>query len=301
MRNMGGLKAHMPVTFYLMWIATLAIAGIPVFSGFFSKDEILASVFARTHGSTLAEASLLGVPGSVVLYIVYALGLAAALMTAIYMTRMMLYTFHGPNRTGEAERPHLKEAPWIMTGPLVVLGVLSLAGGWFNLPLITGGALGPVEVLHHWLEPVIGKGTLMVTMGEPAHLSHSTEYVLIGLAVAIAVGGIAFAFAKLKPEALVPAKDAPAEQGLAKTLYNKWYVDEGYDKAVVQPTLGVSRTVLWKGIDVGIIDGLFVNGSALLTKSVGWVGSQLQTGRVGTYAWVIVLGAVMVLGAFTFL
>jgi NADH-quinone oxidoreductase subunit L len=300
MRNMGGLKAHMPVTFYLMWIATLAIAGIPLFSGFFSKDEILASVFARTHGSTLSEASLLGVPGSVVLYLVYALGLAAALMTAIYMTRMMLYTFHGPNRTGEAERPHLKEAPWIMTGPLVVLGVLSLVGGWFNIPKLLG-AIGTPEVLHHWLEPVVGKGTLMVTHGEAAHLSHATEYVLIGIAVAIAVGGIAFAFWKLKPAALVPAKQAAAEQGIEKTLLNKWYVDEAYDKAVVQPTLGFSRMVLWKGIDVGIIDGLLVNGSALLTKAMGWMGSQLQTGRVGTYAWVIVLGAVMVLGAFTFL
>jgi NADH-quinone oxidoreductase subunit L len=301
MRNMGGLKAHMPVTFVLMWIATLAIAGIPVFSGFFSKDEILASVFARTHDSTIAAGSLLGVPGHVILYIVYALGLAAALMTAIYMTRMMLYTFHGPNRTGEKERPHLKEAPWIMTGPLVVLGVLSLAGGWFNLPLITGGALGPVEVLHHWLEPVVGNGTMMVTQGVAPHLSHSTEYVLIGIAVAIAVGGIAFAFAKLNPAALKPAKDSPAEQGIGKTLYNKWYVDEAYDKAIVQPTVGISRTVLWKGIDTGIIDGLLVNGSALLMKAFGWMGSQLQTGRVGTYAWVIVLGAVMVLGAFTFL
>jgi NADH-quinone oxidoreductase subunit L len=301
MRNMGGLKAHMPVTFYLMWIATLAIAGIPVFSGFFSKDEILASVFARAHGSTLADASLLGIPGSTLLYIIYALGLAAAMMTAIYMTRMMLYTFHGPNRTGEAERAHLAEAPWIMTGPLVVLGVLSLVGGWFNLPLITGGAIGPVEVLHHWLEPVVGRGAMIVTHGEAAHLSHSTEYVLIGLAVAIAVGGIAFAFAKLKPEALVPAKDAPPEQGFAKVLYDKWYVDEAYAKAVVKPTLGISRIVLWKGVDAGIIDGLFVNGSALVARGFGWMGSQLQSGRVGTYAWVLVLGALMVLSAFSFL
>jgi NADH-quinone oxidoreductase subunit L len=299
MRNMGGLKAHMPVTFYLMWIATLAIAGIPFFSGFFSKDEILASVFARTHGSTLAEASLLGVPGTAVLYVVYVLGLAAALMTAIYMTRMMLYTFHGPNRTGDAERAHLAEAPWIMTGPLVVLGLLSLAGGWLNVPPVLG-FLGAEGVLHHWLEPVTGAAELKVTLGEAPHLSHATEYALIGTAIAIAVAGIAFAFARLKPAALVPAKDAPAEQGLAKTLYHKWYVDEGYDKAVVQPTLGLSRAVLWKGIDVGIIDGLLVNGSAVLTKALGWMGAQVQTGRVGTYAWVLVLGAVMVLGAYTF-
>ena len=301
MRNMGGLRHHMPITFALMWIATLAIAGIPVFSGFFSKDEILASVFARAHGSTLAEASLLGIHGSTLLYLIYGMGLAAALMTAIYMTRMMLYTFHGPNRTGEAERPHLKEAPWVMTGPLVVLGVLSLAGGWFNLPLITGGSLGPVEVLHHWLEPVIGRATLLVTLGEAPHLSHSTEYALIGTAVAIAVAGIVFAVLRLKPAALVPARQAAPEEGFGKVLANKWYVDEAYDKVVVQPTLGVSRTLLWKGVDTGLIDGLMVNGSALFARALGWMGSQLQSGRVGTYAWVLVVGAVMVLGVFTFL
>ncbi len=299
MRNMGGLRHKMPITFVLMWIATLAIAGIPVFSGFFSKDEILASVFARAHGSTLADASWLGIPGGVVLYGVYALGLAAALMTAIYMTRMMLYTFHGPSRSGEKEQPHLKEAPWVMTGPLVVLGVLSLVGGWVNLPLITGGAIGPVEILHHWLEPVVGTGTLTVTYGEAAHLSHATEYVLIGAAVTIAVVGILFAVWRLKPAALVAAKDAPAEQGIQRTLLNKWYVDEAYDTVVVKPTLVVSRNVLWEGLDAGLIDGLFVNGSALLARAFGWMGSRLQSGRVGTYAWVLVLGALAVLSAFS--
>src|SRR6185503_1826049 len=131
MRNMGGLRRYLPITWVLMWIATLAIAGIPPFAGFFSKDEILGSVFARTHGSTLADASWLGIPGSVVLYTIWVFGLAAALLTAVYMTRMMLYTFHGPNRSGDKEREHLHEAPWVMTGPLVVLGALSALGGWF--------------------------------------------------------------------------------------------------------------------------------------------------------------------------
>ena len=298
MRNMGGLRAYMPVTSTLMWIATLAIAGIPPFSGFFSKDEILASVFARAHHSTLAEASWLGVPGTVVLYAVYALGLAAALMTAVYMTRMMLYTFHGPNRTGEAERAHLHEAPWIMTGPLVVLGLLSLFGGLLNLPVLVGG--GMAEGLHQWLEPVVGEGTLLVTHGEPAHLSHATEYTLIGVAVAIAVSGMALAWTRLRPEALVPADQAPAEQGLERVLLHKWFVDEAYAKTVVRPTLGLSRVVLWKGIDSGLIDGVFVNGSALLARGLGWIGAQVQTGRVGTYAWVLVLGAVAVLAAFSF-
>ena len=298
MRNMGGLRAPMPVTFVLMWIATLAIAGIPFFSGFFSKDEILASVFARTHGSTLADASLLGIPGSAVLYGVYALGLAAALMTAIYMTRMMLYTFHGANRTGEKERAHMGEAPWIMTGPLVVLGVLALVGGWLNVPAVLS-FLGPTEALHHWLEPVVGQGTLIVTHGEATHLSHAIEYALIGTAVLIAVAGIAFAALRLKPAKLVTAKDAPAEQGIEKVLLDKWYVDEAYDKTVVKPTLAVSQNVLWKGVDAGLIDGLFVNGSAFLARGLGWVGSQLQSGRVGTYAWVLVLGVIGVLSAFS--
>ena len=298
MRNMGGLRKHMPVTFALMWIATLSIAGIPPFSGFFSKDEILTAVFARTHGSTLAEAHWLGIPGSVVLYGVYVLGLAAALMTAVYMTRMMLYTFHGPNRTGEKEAAHLKEAPWVMTGPLVVLGVLSAVGGFVNMPAIVGGSYS--EKLYYWLRPVIVEGT-EITLGEGGvHLSHATEYALIGAAIAIAVTGIAIAWTRLKPDALVPAKDAKSEEGIEKTLLHKWYVDEAYEKTVVQPTLGISRTLLWKGIDTGIIDGLLVNGSALVVRAVGWAGSQLQSGRVGTYAWVLLVGVLSVLSAFSF-
>src|SRR5947207_865419 len=126
MRNMGGLQRYLPWTATLMWIATLAIAGIPPLSGFFSKDEILGAAFAL---GTAQPAWL----------VYWAMGLAAALLTAFYMTRLMLYTFHGPNRTGEREREHLHEAPWVMTGPLVVLGALSLAGGVLNLPELLGG------------------------------------------------------------------------------------------------------------------------------------------------------------------
>jgi len=299
MRNMGGLRRHMPITFYLMWIATLAISGIPLFSGFFSKDEILGAVFARAHGSTISEATLLGVHGSTILMVVYGLALASALMTAIYMTRMMLYTFHGPNRTGEAERPHLADAPWSMTGPLVVLGVLSLVGGWLNVPALLG-SIGPVGVMDHWLEPVVGEAALRTTLGAAPHLSHETELVLVGVAIAIAAVGIAFAVWRLKPAALVPKKDAVASEGFVRVLENKYFVDEGYDRAIVQPTLGISRAVLWKGLDTGVIDGLFVNGSALLARAIGWMGSQLQTGQVGTYAWVLLIGVITILGAFTF-
>src|SRR4029078_8255327 len=116
----------------------------------------------------------------VFMYLAYVLCVAAAFMTAVYMTRMMLYTFHGPNRSGAREREHLVEAPWIVTGPLVVLGLFSVFGGWFNLPPLL--PLGPVGGLEHWLEPVVGQGALRVTGGAPIEASHGTEYTLIGAA-----------------------------------------------------------------------------------------------------------------------
>src|SRR5438094_1052551 len=128
MRNMGGLRRHLPWTATLMWIATLAIAGIPPLSGFFSKDEILGPAFALA-------------PAQPIWYVYWAMGVATALLTAFYMTRLMLYTFHGPNRTGDKEREHLHEAPWVMTGPLMVLGLLTLVGGALNLPELVGGLL----------------------------------------------------------------------------------------------------------------------------------------------------------------
>ena len=298
MRNMGGLRRYMPVTFILMWIATLAIAGIPVFAGFFSKDEILGAVFARAHESTLAQVSWLGIPGTALLFVIYAMGLTAALLTAIYMTRMMLYTFHGPNRSGAKEKEHLAEAPWIMTGPLVVLGVLSLFGGWLNLPALL--PIGPVGVLDRWLEPVVGTATNAVT-GGAAEVAHGTEWALIGAAVAIAVAGILIAVVRLKPERLVPKAQAPEEHGIERVLLHKYYVDELYDRVIVRPTVWISRNVLATGVDEGIIDKLLVTWVGTgIPRLFGWFGSRLQSGQVGTYAWVLLIGVIAVLGAFTF-
>ncbi len=299
MRNMGGMKRYMPLTFILMWVATIAIAGIPVFAGFFSKDEILGAAFEHAGHSTLADASLLGISGSAILYLVYVLGVAAAFLTAIYMTRMMIYTFHGPNRTGDAERSHLREAPWVMTGPLVVLGVLSAIGGWFNLPEIIH-LPGPQALLEHWLHPVVGSAEAIVAgPAVEAAGAANTEVVLIGVAVLVAVAGMAFAFFRLKPDRLVPKSQSPEEQGFARVLEHKYYVDEGYDRVIVNPTYQISRNVLWRGIDAGLIDGLLVNGSAALARGFGWIGSRLQTGAVGSYAWVLVVGVLAVLGAVT--
>jgi NADH-quinone oxidoreductase subunit L len=297
MRNMGGMRKFMPVTCTMMWIATLAIAGVPPFAGFFSKDEILGAVFARAQHSTIAEAHLFAIPGRFWLYLAYVLGVAAAFMTAVYMTRMMIYTFHGPNRSGDAEREALHEAPVTMTGPLVVLGVLTLAGGWLNLPEFAS-FLGPVGGLEHWLHPVVQESTERVLAGA-SEMSSGMEYALVGLAVLIAIAGIVLAWTQLKPERLVPKRDAAPEQGIEKVLLDKYYVDEIYDVAVVEPVVGVSRGLLWRGVDAGLIDGLFVNGSAWFARFVGWIGSSFQSGRLGTYAWVLAVGAVLVLAAFT--
>ena len=273
MRNMGGLGAYLPVTSKVMWVATLAIAGIPPLAGFFSKDEILLSAFVR--GGT-----------NPFYYLVWAFGTIGALLTAFYMTRLMLYTFHGPNRTGDLARPHLHESPAVMTGPLVVLAGRTVLGGARNLP--------HVATLHHWLEPITRRATEIAGALEA---STGLEVGLMALAVVIAVTGIVLATRLLKPAELLPADQAPAETGFAKLLLEKYRVDELYDAVVIRPLLWVSRVVLWKGVDAGVIDSAGVNGSAALARGLGWLGSRLQTGQIGTYVVVFVLGALVVLGA----
>ncbi len=275
MRNMGGLARYMPWTTVLMWIATLAIAGVPPLSGFVSKDEILTAAHARGHAEPIW-------------LVFWGLGLIAALLTAFYMTRLMLYTFHGPNRTGEQEQPHLHEAPWIMTGPLVVLGLLSAAGGLINVPaLYHGGAW-----LHHWLEPIAQPSAALLPH---VQLASETEWLLVGIAVAIAIIGIVGAWRLLRPERLVPARSAPEERGLARLLRNKWYVDEIYDALIVRPLVWLSREVLWKQVDQRVIDGAAVNGVARGARALGWANRWLQTGQVGTYVAVFVVGVLLLL------
>jgi NADH-quinone oxidoreductase subunit L len=275
MRNMGGLSRFLPWTATLMWIATLAISGLPPFSGFFSKDEILAAAFARGTAQPIW-------------YLFWAVGLGAALLTAFYMTRMMLYTFHGPNRTGPREQVHLHEAPWVMTAPLVVLGILSAVGGALNLPALVGGHAW----LHHWLEPVTAAGA---ALGAAPELAHRTEWVLIGVAVTVAGAGIVAAFRALDLTALVPARLAAPETGWGRILNRKWYVDELYDTLFVRPTVWLSRNVLWRVVDVGIVDGAGVNGTAAVSRILGWLASRLQTGELGFYVVVFVVGVVAVL------
>ncbi|HYW51709.1 MAG TPA: proton-conducting transporter membrane subunit, partial [Gemmatimonadaceae bacterium] len=295
MRNMGGLMKRMPVTAALMWIATLAIAGIPPLAGFFSKDAILSAVAERAMDSPLAETALGPIPGRVVLWFAYGLGVITAFLTAVYMTRLMRYAFHGRFRSGEAVENEVHDSPWVLRGPLVALGVLTIVGGWLQLPEVL--PLGRTGLLGGWLQPISGNAaTLLAGSG---HLTHRAEYILIGIAVLVAVAGIATAFVLLKPDALTTKDEAPAERGIGRVLANDYFVDAAIARGIVGPTVAASRKVLWRGLDLGLINGVLVQGSAQALGVISSLASRAQVGFAGSYVWAIVLGAVTVIGAFT--
>ena len=273
---MGGLRRWMPWTSALMWIATLAIAGIPVFAGFFSKDEILASVFSRGAGQA-------------VFYLFWGLASLTSLLTAIYMGRLMAMTFMGQNRTGEAEQAALHEAPWVMTGPLAVLGLLSLAGGLINLPHFAGGHAW----LEHWLEPVLKPSHELVQLTMP---EGSTEFALIGFAVLVGVVGLVWGVRAVQRASIATPEHAAPETGFARVLTGQYFIDAIYDRFIVRPVHWFARTVLWKTIDQWLVDGVAVMGSARLLQGFGWLGSRFQTGQLGLYLLLFVAGAVWVLG-----
>ncbi|MEQ1856275.1 MAG: NADH-quinone oxidoreductase subunit L [Longimicrobiales bacterium] len=301
MRNMGGLRAHMPITWITMWIGTLAIAGIWPLAGFFSKDEIIWQVAAFGGAATAPYPALYTV--------FWIIALAAALLTAFYMTRMMVMTFHGANRTGAEEAKHLHEAPAIMWVPLAVLAVASVFGGWINVPealrnsfLGLGGALPMSEWLHHWLEPITARAheVQLEHLGEVAHAAPigGGEVAWAAISFLAAAAMVATAFKVVGAQKTVPAHDSPEPTGFAKVLYNKYYVDEFYDRFVVQPIVRASR-FSWKVIDATLIDGT-VNAVGWVSKGVGWGVSMFQTGNVSTYAFVLTLGVLAILGVSVF-
>jgi NADH-quinone oxidoreductase subunit L len=277
MRNMGGLRRYLPWTFGLMLIATLAIAGVPPLSGFFSKDEILAVAFGRGEINPFWK-------------LLWGMGLLTALLTAFYMMRLLAMTFLGENRSGTTERAHLHEAPWIMTGPLLALGVLTALGGLLNLPVWLGGH----ETLAHWLEPVLTAANRNVPVVMP---EGRTEWLLIGGAVAAALVGLLLGWRVTLRKPIAVAREAAPETGFARVLFHKYYIDEIYQNLLVRPLVGISRWILWKGVDQGVVDGAAVNGSAALARGIGWIGSRLQSGHVGVYVVVFLIGAVWLLRA----
>jgi NADH-quinone oxidoreductase subunit L len=305
MRNMGGLRKFLPVTFWTMGFATLAIAGIPPFAGFFSKDEIVGAAWLGAGGYLpLSQASLFGISGTVWMGLIGGTLTLAALITAFYMGRLMLYTFFGPNRTGEVERKHLHEVGWSMKLPLIVLAILSVVGGWLNIdphvPIVdwfTPLAIGGPAALHEWLHPVLTGPESVIAANlpeipEPHHAAWG-----IVLAIGIAVAGGALARGVLKPSRLGTAEEEPDYTNApSRVLYHKWYIDELYQKVIVGPTYAISR-VFSSIIDRGIIDGL-VDGMGRLAQGLGLLAGRVQTGQLNTYAFVLFVGVLAVLAGF---
>jgi NADH-quinone oxidoreductase subunit L len=300
MRNMGGLKAHMPITWMTMWIATLAIAGIWPFAGFFSKDEIIWQTAAFGGAASARYPLLYG--------LFWAVALIAAMLTAFYMTRMMVMTFHGANRTGAEEEKHLHEAPAVMWIPLAVLAVLSVVGGWINVPAairevpLLGLAPLSGEWLHHWLEPVTARAheVQLAHLGEVGHSAPigggEVAWAIMSTVAALAV--VAAAFWVVGRQEVRRATESAQLTGFAKVLHDKYYVDELYDRAIVQPIVRASN-FSWRVIDATIIDGT-VNAVGWVAKGIGAVISMFQTGSVNTYALVLTVGVLVILGVTVF-
>jgi len=296
MRNMGGLKDKTPITYVTFLIATLAISGIPGFSGFFSKDEILWQAYSSPHGN----------------FFLWLLGAIAAGMTAFYMFRLVFMTFFNESRVPDGADEYLHECPKTMTVPLMVLAFFAAVAGYLGVPHALGGS----NRFEHYLEPVmgIGPGKLLQKAGativhgahvvaEGAHgagmehvVEHGSmfvEYLLMGISVAIALIGIFIAYTMYIKKRDLPEKLANSYPFLYRLLLNKWYVDELYELTVIKPIHGFS-VLLWKGVDVAIIDGI-VNGVA---RIIGWFSGvirYIQSGYVQSYAVSMVLGTVVLI------
>ncbi|NNE67527.1 MAG: NADH-quinone oxidoreductase subunit L [Pyrinomonadaceae bacterium] len=312
MRRMGNLKKYMPITWATMMTGWLAIAGIPIFAGFFSKDEILYYTFSASNLPAGWN------------YFLWIIAVITAVMTAIYMTRLMVMTFWGKERFHEelpdAEhhddddddhhaipadfKPH--ESPWTMTVPLIVLAVLSTFGGLVGIPYALSG--GNVDnYFKDTLTPVVAKvKTGKEEKKEVKHFfapkaggegeeAHSAEEIALerGLAagsVVLAIIGILIGWFGFKNN---PLRKMP------KLFERKWYLDEIYNKGIVDPITRGSRNVLWKGFDVGLIDGT-VNGIGHFVAEMGSLARRIQVGFVRTYAAFILLGAILVIAYFIY-
>jgi len=246
LRNMGGLRSKIPWTFWTMMCAAVAIAGIPPFSGFFSKDAILIAAYGHAPW-------------------MYWLGTVTAGITAFYVFRAMFLAFFGDYRGHE--HPH--ESSWVMLSPLAVLAILSLAGGYlFKVPEFLSGIFPKVE--------------------EPENTS------LMAISVAAGVIGILIAYVMYVAKPGMADSLAGSLKGLYTLVYNKYFVDEIYDNAVVKPVVGGSRVFLWKFADAGIIDGI-ANGIGSRSRDLGGILRRLQSGNIRSYAAWVLLGSVILL------
>lgn len=269
-RKMGGLAKVMPITHITFVFGWLAIIGIPPFAGFFSKDEILAYSFFSPQGSKA----------------LWAVGTVAAVFTAFYMTRLMALTFWGKPRYGAETHPH--ESPSTMTIPLIVLGVLSVVGGWIGIPHVIGAVLPghPENLFMNWLAPSIHN----VDLGHP---SVAIEWGLMGMATALAGLGayIAYDFYIIHRDR--PAQVAKSLGPVHKVVENKYYVDEGYFAGVINPLIELSKS-LWVYVDVNFIDKITYIVTDL-TQGLAQFIKTLQNGKTQQYALYMTLGLVVVI------
>ncbi len=260
--KMGGLRKQMPITALTFLVGALAIAGVPIFAGFFSKDLILESAFAGGH------------------YVIWIVGLCAAALTAFYVFRAYFLAFEGESRVEPHRAAHLHESPSTMTLPLVLLAVLSLVGGWVGLP---HGVLWGNQI-DHYLQP-----SLAALHGGEHHLAGGTVLLLTLLATAIALSSIVLAYSMYGRSLGSADRLQQKFAGLHETLWNKYYVDEFYAAVVLKPYMELSR-LCWQVLDAKGIDGA-VNGLARVVGGVGDGLRRLQTGNVQSYALVMLVGA----------
>ena len=328
MRRMGGLRKKIPVTFWVMTVATFTIAGFPPLAAFFSKDEILSGVYASPHAG----------------HLLWAIGVITAGLTSFYMFRLWFMTFFGEYKpeadlgdahlapaghavaaahgssghaASQADDDHghghsgVHESPWIMLAPLVILAALSIVGGWVGIPRILGGH----NAIEHFLAPVmepspgaIQAQELVKNVPNATEIAHeyaeahpnaaevktSTEWVLTGISVAAAALGLFLAWLLYYKRPELPDRITAKARGLYLLVLHKYYVDEGYGALFVKPLLALSTVVLWRGMDQGLIDGL-VNGAGSVSKGVGNELRRMQSGNIRSYAaWVVVGGAAVV-------
>jgi NADH-quinone oxidoreductase subunit L len=277
MPKMGGLGKKVRWTYYTMLTATLAIAGIPPLAGFFSKDAILFSAFQSDTGGR----------------ILYAFGLLTALLTAFYMFRLIFLTFKGKPRYDE-KKVHVHESPWSMLGPLVVLAILSVIGGWFALPAF----FQRPDYFANFLKPVFG-GALEAVDAATEAATRQLELILAGVAFGAALIGIAVAYLLYISKPKKADDLATSMKPAYTTLLNKYYVDELYAFLVVRPLLWLSTNVFWKAVDVAGIDGT-VNGIAHGAAATGDAVRHSQSGNTRSYAVWVVAGAIVVLAVIFF-
>ena len=300
MRRMGGLRKYMPITFGTFLMGYFAIIGVPGFSGFISKDEILWLTFSTRAFDTLPL-------GDVMPKVLWLIAVVTALMTAFYMSRLMFMTFFGEYRGGHqddhghshdahadhghghghAHTPH--ESPLVLTLPLMVLAALSVFGGLLNWPALLGGG----ATMEHFFEPVFEFSEKLVRFDEGGAI----EFVLMGLTTAGVVASVVAAWTMYVTKPELPAKLAAKVPLFYVGSLNKWFVDEIYEALLLTPIVTFSRQVLWAVVDAQVIDGA-VNGAGKVAVLAGTLHGKIGWGRVQVYALSIAIGAALIVTAY---